>query len=495
MSKSRRIVLGYQDKRQRMPSKQPFSRKTATRYALVHRPQNDPLINDENAPSQIFTEISGPSKAIPGEGSASLKVQQRKDLEKEFNSSSDPLPINQEVAAEHGIRFNDNYDYLQHLRDIGQGDGESTWVEAKGADKGVGRRKQKLEDALRDVRLDEEHVQRPSDDAFSVLGDLSKDRPSWQLYQEQQDIPDEIAGFQPDMDPVLREVLEALDDEAYVDDDHKLFDELAGERGQELSRDEWEISRFDQNEDEGWESDDTAKAIDDDMNAGHASDMDILRKEGSDKEIEDEDAIPHADQHGDGALFESMIKAKANLTSRECGRPQNSKNPPSIAPSAALTTATSLAGRTKRRKGALTSSTRFSMTSSALARTETMSTLDSRFDQVLDSYMDDIAEDDEALDDSASAVTGMSQMTGASNMSSAIGTEADDQAPSLISNAAFTSAMDEYLTNASGRQGRKMKKGGRQGAWGQQRGMDQLDEIRKTLGPARFSGAQKDVKI
>ena len=45
-------------------------------------------------------------------------------------------------------------------------------------------------------------------------------------YQDQQNIPDALAGFQPDMDPRLREVLEALEDDAYVDDDEDIFDNL-----------------------------------------------------------------------------------------------------------------------------------------------------------------------------------------------------------------------------------------------------------------------------
>merc|ERR1712093_387051 len=65
-------------------------------------------------------------------------------------------------------------------------------------------------------------------------------------YQAQQDVPDVLAGFQPDMDPRLREVLVALEDDAYVDDDDDIFGELAKD-GEEIV------------EDECWESDDTAK--------------------------------------------------------------------------------------------------------------------------------------------------------------------------------------------------------------------------------------------
>jgi protein LTV1 len=53
-------------------------------------------------------------------------------------------------------------------------------------------------------------------------------------YESQQAIPQSIAGLQPDMDPHLRQVLDALEDDAFVDDDlgEHFFGELVegGER-------------------------------------------------------------------------------------------------------------------------------------------------------------------------------------------------------------------------------------------------------------------------
>lgn len=81
-------------------------------------------------------------------------------------------------------------------------------------------------------------------------------------YQDMQDIPDAIAGFQPNMDPRLREVLEALDDEAYIDEneDEEVFNELTKD-GQEMDQEAWEDTLFDDDEeDDGWDSDATEKA-------------------------------------------------------------------------------------------------------------------------------------------------------------------------------------------------------------------------------------------
>jgi protein LTV1 len=53
-------------------------------------------------------------------------------------------------------------------------------------------------------------------------------------YESQQAVPQSIAGLQPDMDPHLRQALEALEDDAFIDDDlgEIFFDELVedGER-------------------------------------------------------------------------------------------------------------------------------------------------------------------------------------------------------------------------------------------------------------------------
>ena len=463
-----------------------FSKANATKYALVHRPQDDPLINDENAPSQIFTEISRRAGPSGEHGVHKSKVKYRGDLEEEFSRSGEAIPVNDEVAAEHGVRFNDGYNYLQHLRDLGQSGGEAAWIEAQPQGRGKQKVMQSLDDALRESHLGDSDDSR-SQGGMNLLSGLGgRAQPGWQRYQEQQDVPDDIAGFQPDMDPRLREALEALDDEAYVDEDQDLFDELA-QGGEELDREEWEAMGFE--DEDGWESDDTAKAANDDPESKVMS-RDVLGHADVSREDEAFEGPPPVDEHGDGDFFEAFAKSKAE---KQTSAPVGSRKPPP-APSAAFTTDTAATGRRKKRKGALTSSTGFSMTSSALARTEAMSTLDSQFDRVLDSYMDDIGEDEEVLDDNVSAVTGMSRATGASKMSFASRTEADDEAPPLVANGAFTSAMDEYLIG-NGKKGKRVKRGGKQAFWGQQNGMDQLDEIRKGLGPARMPSVAKGVGV
>ncbi|KAI9723918.1 MAG: hypothetical protein M1828_004037 [Chrysothrix sp. TS-e1954] len=464
-----------------MPRANQFDKKTSTTYALVSRPQNDALIHDDTVSSHVFTEIAGPSHR--GDHS---KIKHRGDLEDEFGLPG-TVRENEGEAAEHGIYYDDtSYDYMQHMRDLGDGAGGNTaWVEAPQV-KQKGKGKQKLEDAMRSMKLGGEEAQERLDDE-SVLSRAQNHATSRTAYQGQQDIPDAIAGFQPEMDPRLREVLEALDDEEYVDDEDDTFAELA-EEGFEVDQDEWEATGL-ADDDEGWDSDDTTKPV---------------------KEYKlDATNLPNPSdpQDADGDFLASFTKSKAtdlppaNLpsTTPTAPAPQISRPQPA-ASDLASTTSMLTAGRRKKRKGALTFSTGFSMTSSALARTEPLTTLDARFDKIAASYLDDIGEDDDDMDDEttslASGITANSHASARSNFtanstasrrSAFTSRGGEDEGPPRLASAGFQAAMDEYLSsNRPGQKERKMKKGGKAGVWGGQSGLEQLDEIRKGLGPARM---------
>lgn len=472
------------------------------------------MINDEEASSHVFTQISGPA-ASSGSSSRKSKIKNRGDLEDEFGLAVRP---NEGEAAEHGIYYDDtSYDYMQHMRDIGTSGTEATWIEAP-ARQGDRKRKDKqqsLEDALREASLADDE-----DDLESVGGMSFASRATGKSvirpkYEAQQDIPDAIKGFQPDMDPRLREVLEALDDEAYVEEEDDFFADLAREGGEEVDQEEFEAQFYDDDE-EGWESDTTekpAKEYDDIPTQAPPATMEHLSQQPV-THLPDHDYIPDATTDGD--WLASFAKSKATSSAPIA----LARATPSEVPSAAYTTATN--GRRKKRKGALTSASGFSMTSSALARTEALSVLDERFERIADSYMNDIPEDEEELDDSMSQMTGMSRasrvtaktngtwktnMTGRSKASAwggsqfggsqFGGSQAPSEAPSLvdIGGSGFDAMMDDFLGGVGGHgRGRRMKKGGKAGVWGQQTGMEQLDEIRQGLGPARLS-ARKSAKV
>jgi protein LTV1 len=140
--------------------------------------------------------------------------------------------------------------------------------------------------------------------------------------------------------------------------------------------------------------------------------------------------------------------------------------------SSVLSGASSLAGgRKKKRKGALTSTSDYSMSSSVLARTEGQTLLDARFDKIEEEYADD-----EGMDDTASVFSGISGMSGLSTTSS--------QAPQLV-RSDFNSIMGEFLQNHATVGKRRVKAGV------EKTGIEQLDEIRKGLGPARMKTASK----
>ena len=402
--------------------------------------------------------------------SQSHKVKSRHDLESELFGVSegidDAKPTireNEGEAAEHGIYFDDtDYDYMQHIRDLNAGSdsGEIYFVEASSKKKdGKGKAKMSLEDALRESSLQDERNENDArqtrrrqllDDDILPSKDLKRS-----TYQDQQDVPDALAGFQPDMDPRLREVLEALEDEAYVDDEEDIFGELA-KGGQEVSLHEFEDTGFDGDEvdDAGWETDETEKP----SKEYKVRDMPPPPlPTGADTEMAD------GLDYGDGDWMKEFSKFKQAEKIKKPGmQASNAELQSSI-----LTGTSMTGGRRKKRKGAMTSSTSYSMTSSSLCRTEGLSVLDARFDKIEEDY----AEDEMDMDDgTASIVTGSSL--------------ASSQAPPLTTRSGFNDMMDNFLDGYSMSGKKRVKKGGYQS------GLEQLDEVRKGLGPARVK-AQK----
>ena len=394
------------------------------------------------------------------------KIKSRNDLESELFGSANlhsgalqNIRDNEGEAAEHGIYFDDTeYDYMQHIRDLNAGSGaaESFFVEAASTSKqGKGKAKMSLEDALRESTLQDARLENgisPAERSQLLVGDLM---PSQSLkrttYQDQQDIPDVIAGFQPDMDPRLREVLEALEDEAYVDDEEDFFGEIAKD-GQEVSLDEFKKEDFGGTDmdDAGWETDETEKptkerpAVDNILPVTQAN---------ADTTIEDAPDHDDGDWMKEFSKFKQADKAKTRLPLASEAEIQST-----------TMTGTSLnSSRRKKRKGAMTSSTGYSMTSSSLFRTEGQSVLDARFDKIEEEY----AEDEMDMDDGTSSVITKSSV-------------ASSQAPALACTSGFDSIMDDFLGSYSMSGKKRVKKGGYQS------GLEQLDEVRKGLGPARL---------
>ena len=285
------------------------------------------------------------------------KVKDRKDLEAELFGSSEGSTIsgvrdNEGEAAEHGIYFDDTeYDYMQHIRDLnaGSGDAETYFIEAATKKKdGKAKAKMSLEDALKEASLQEDGSESGAiHSGGSQLID-SEILPSRFLkkstYQDQQDVPDALAGFQPDMDPRLREVLEALEDEAYVDDEEEMFEEIV-EHGREVSLKDFEKAGFEDADDEGgWETDETEKPSEEYKTGGIRSppvlpSTDTMMEDGPD--------------HGDGDWMKEYSKLKHADKAAKNAQPQPSN---AELQSSVMTGTSMTGGRRKKRKGAMTSS-------------------------------------------------------------------------------------------------------------------------------------------
>ncbi|OAL50911.1 Low temperature viability protein [Pyrenochaeta sp. DS3sAY3a] len=485
-----------------MPRRRFIDKKSAVNFRLVHRAQNDPRIHDEDAPQMVFAETSAPNMREEDQPAGSSrasqysaatgrsKIRSRRDLEGEFASK---VRTNEGEAANYGIFYDDTeYDYMQHMRDLGSGGGEAYFVEAPG-EKKKNKQKVDLADALRNTSLDD----RQSDAGLSINSNVSSVSDFFgedlapsefvrkTTYQDQQNIPDAIAGFQPDMDPRLREVLEALDDDAYVDDEDDIFNQLA-EDGYEIDQREWDYTSYDnddrdamarfldEEDDPGWETDDTIKA---------SSPKQKTKPASSEKDHSDPASLPAPNEAptptdaDDLAYLEEFRKFKNDVkASGKAPKPAA----PSDMQSSIMTGASALTagGRKKKRKGAMTSTSGYSMSSSALHRTEGLTLLDQRFDKIEEEYADDGFD----FPDDASMASGMSKMSGLSKMSAVSGMSAwssNSEAPQLRGD--FDSIMDDFLEGHHTQGKRRVRKGR------QQTGLEQLDEVRMGLGPARVS--------
>ncbi|KAI1332125.1 Low temperature viability protein [Xylariaceae sp. FL0255] len=438
-----------------MPKGKWIDKKTAQHFTLVHRQQNDPLINDAEAPSMVLNPTVNPNAA---------KGKKLNDLASELSTDEVAhMRANEGEAAEYGVYYDDTeYDYMQHLRDLGStGAGDVVFVEAKSEqNKNKGKKKQSLEVALRQLDLESEEAKKRElfDDSFLPSKNLTH-----MTYQSQQDVPDVIGGFQPDMDPRLREVLEALEDEEYVDEeDDDFFQELAKD-GRELDDIEFENEYGDDyEEDEGWETDDTAKPRKE--YRGDGDEAPELVPVGEEEDITGEE--------GDVVKNENWLEdfQRFKKTQKTGGRPTPAGGAPSQSDlqSSILSTTTN-GGRRKKRKGALTSQSGFSMTSSALVRTEQLSLLDARF-EVLEQKQYNPDNDDYDLDDDDEDGNGdmKSMVSGMSTASSVTGAMRGD----------FDSILDDFLGEYSMRGKKTLKKGKHQS------GVEELDELRRGLGPA-----------
>lgn len=323
-----------------MSTRKWIDKKQGKTYQLVHRAHDDPLYHDQDASEHVLVEIHNPNNR---------KIKTKAQLEEEYQEELEDMRPNEGEAALYGITYDDSkYDYMQHLKPIGKGDGVYIAKNKDEKKKGI---------------MFKEGFELPDD----ILP--SKDSVK-QTYQDQQNIPDEIAGFKPDMNPALREVLEALEDEAYVDEEDDLFQDLLKEGAVEIDEgdfeeefDEWDLDHyedemaqyddkaFEKEGDEGWEAD---------FRKYKATSKNKKNDWDSDDEFEDEDVLPDLPSFKDASKSGKGSKRKQ-----------------------------------RQKKGAMTDTSSFSMSSSANFRNDGLTLLDDRFEKVMKDFEEEFFEEED----------------------------------------------------------------------------------------------------
>ncbi|KAK6496232.1 hypothetical protein TWF481_002256 [Arthrobotrys musiformis] len=488
-----------------MPKKRWIDKKSAQTFTLVHRSQQDPLIHDAEASQMVFKEIATPNVplAAPTPSSSSSqkyrssnfssasstistgsRVKNISDLESEYGFSS---RANEGEAALYGIYYDDTeYDYMQHMRDIGVSS-EAVFIPAESVTKQKNKKgkapvipEEDEEEFLEKHKGKKTLEELLEEDTNAKNGGMTKkvQLPAEILpsggylkrnYQDQQDVPDAIAGFKPDLDPRLREVLEALEDEAYVENDEEenFFTEIAKSGQVEEFEFERSADFFDEDEDdEGWESDVTEKAYQISSTAAKQPEIPIGDFPDPSTVGADETATAAAeDNEAWQREFAKFKKDKKKPNFREDLSSVGGKTTStamSFGGDDLASLVSSFNNRKLKKKGvpssarSMTSS--YSMSSSALFRTEGLTTLDDRFDRIEEEYARDEEDEEDMVSQS-----------------------------SVLSNAPerqdFNNILDEFLDSYSttGRRNQRVRRGK------QQSGMEQLDDIRKGLGKPRLA--------
>jgi protein LTV1 len=170
-----------------------FDKKNAVTYRLVHRSQRDPLLNDENSSPLVLLPVRGSGPNIFAETPKSDAEEDGSDLGSAEEETLELMVDPQKDASNFGVYFKnqDEYDYMQHLKVIGE-DPSGVFIDNAPKEK-----KQGIQ------FVEESHAQ--------VFG--SKDELEVGIMNQEATM-----GLQVDLDPAIREAFVALDDEAYVED-------------------------------------------------------------------------------------------------------------------------------------------------------------------------------------------------------------------------------------------------------------------------------------
>lgn len=356
-----------------------FSKKNAQKYVVVHRAHDDPHYYDTDAQEHILVPVDS-----PGQKPGSKPVT--KILE-DVPADREPIKSGSHVgeAALYGIEFDDSkYDYTQHLRPIGADPANSFFLAAKD-DKGQKK-------SLNDLFVEPGYVENEPNAPVFQRGVA---KPGYLLHQ--QDVPEEISGFRPGLNPALREVIEALEDEAYVVNDDIVVQRSANRQqatpaAQDDDEDDIFAELLGSGEAQGDEDfDDQADEWDID-NLGDFEDEQYQKEMADFANVENLEDLKNIDIQADVRRFQKE-QARTNGTDDEFSNDEGDSVSPEIHDTLgdlpSFDSKAKKAGKQKkerRKKGAMSDVSGYSMTSSAIARTETMTVLDDKYDQIISGY-------------------------------------------------------------------------------------------------------------
>ncbi|CDH10582.1 related to Protein LTV1 [Zygosaccharomyces bailii ISA1307] len=373
-----------------------FNKKNSQKYVIVHRPHDDPQYYDNEASAHVLVPASNPNAKAENPLTSAPESRQ-------ISAKNDHVG----EAVLYGIKFDDStYDYTQHLKPIGLDPENSFFIPATHA--------QPAKKSIEDLFVEPQYKTVDETDNVPVF-QRGVAKPEY--LQRQQNVPEELTGFKPDMNPALREVLEALEDEAYVinkdreiakiasgreqytdgdDADDDIFAQLlqGGEADDEEEfedkQDEWDIDNLEDYEDEHYQNEiqelDNIGNLEDLKNIDYQADVQRFKREQN--RVQEVDEFSTGPQSVDpGEEDEEEVDALAELPS--FGQKGQKR-------------------KDRQKKGTKSDLTGFSMTSSAIARTETMTVLDDKYENIISGY-ENYQEEQEELEDKQSKPFDMSQ--------------------------------------------------------------------------------------
>ncbi|KLO20785.1 Low temperature viability protein [Schizopora paradoxa] len=387
-----------------------FRQPGVRKFQLVHRSQRDPLIHDPEASTHVFKPIH------TGKGKAKAEAPAEDSLEDRANFGE---------AALYGVYYDDSeYDYMQHLRTVGENkDGvESIWIEAPAPTK-----KEKTS-----------FLREDNDDEY---GDLPMEaRPSkFELTQAEaqratEAIPLELTGLQPDMDPHLRQALEALEDEAFVVAEVRGLPRNFDPKGAKPKAKE-ESAVVESATGEAIREGDEILDDADDFFAELVKDGEReedeeapwdYREEGYDEggsaysdAEENEEGVDEVEEDWQDRFKRFQLERKTRRDDEDDSDDDFDATRSEAQDTVGQLPKLPVIGGKRRRKGTSDASG-YSMSSSSMFRNEGLTALDERFDQVEREYLEDEEEDEDE----------------------------DDEAPELLNSSEhFNAIMDDFLDN------------------------------------------------